>query len=155
ACGPASRCGRSSSSCDLRKSSCTSRPGSSSPTPPAWAVRSPRGSSRGPSSMSAPDSSVRPSADWLEQYRENRWLNLGDVTKIVTPNPFANRTQYEIENPHVFLIDLMRKPEYFGFTVKYLFGKTLVPFQLAVLRELWTRPFPMLLGSRGAGKSWI
>jgi hypothetical protein len=49
----------------------------------------------------------------------------------------------------------MRKPEYFGFTTEVLFGKTLAPFQLAILRELWVRPFPMLLGCRGMGKSWI
>jgi hypothetical protein len=93
--------------------------------------------------------------DWVEEYRSNRWLGLGDTSKIPVINPFDTRTDEDIENPHVFLLDLMRRPENFGFTCKILFGKTLAPFQLAILRELWVRPFPMLLGSRGMGKSWL
>jgi hypothetical protein len=92
---------------------------------------------------------------WLEQYQENRWLNLGDTSQIEVVNPFAQRTKYDIENPHVFVLDLMRKPENFGFTCKVLFDKTLAPFQIAILRELWGRAFPMLIGSRGAGKSFL
>jgi intein/homing endonuclease len=90
--------------------------------------------------------------DWVEEYRSNRWLGLGDTSKIPVINPFDTRTDEDIDNPHVFLLDLMRRPENFGFTCKILFGKTLAPFQLAILRELWVRPFPMLLGSRGMGK---
>jgi hypothetical protein len=93
--------------------------------------------------------------EWLEQYQEHRWLNLGDVSKIRVVNPFDHRTPYDIENPHVFVLDLMRRPENFGFTCKVLFGKTMAPFQLAILRELWARAFPMLIGSRGMGKSFI
>ncbi len=89
---------------------------------------------------------------WLEEYQENRWLNLGDTSKIELINPFASRTKFEIDNPHIHLLDLMRHPDNFGFTCKILFGLTLAPFQIAILRELWTRPFPMLIGSRGMGK---
>lgn len=95
------------------------------------------------------------SDDWVREYAENRWLGLGDTTKIEVANPFDLRTQFDIENPHIHLLDLMRRPEYFGYTVRTLFGKTLAPFQLAILQELWHRPFPMLIGSRGMGKSWI
>lgn len=90
--------------------------------------------------------------EWTEQFIQNYWLNLGDTSQIVTENPFAKRTPYEIENPHVFVLDMMRRPENFGFTCKLLFGKTLAPFQMAALRELWLRPFPMVIASRGAGK---
>lgn len=93
--------------------------------------------------------------EWEEQFVENYWLGLGDTSLIHTVNPFFNQTQFDRENPHYFILNLMRNPAYFGFTVKTLFGKKLRPFQLAILRELWTRPFPMLIGSRGAGKSWI
>lgn len=93
--------------------------------------------------------------EWLKEYQENRWLGLGDTTKIAVVNPFHGRSKFEVDNPHVFLLDYMRKPENFGFTCKVLFGKTLAPFQVAILRELWTRPFPMLIGSRGMGKSFI
>lgn len=69
-------------------------------------------------------------------------------------NPFEGLGSGD-DLPHVALLDLMRKPENFGFTAKYLFGKQLAPFQMAILREMWSRPFPMLLASRGASKSWL
>jgi hypothetical protein len=90
--------------------------------------------------------------DYVQEYMRNRWLNLGDTSKIHTTNPFANRNDYEIENPHIFLLDYMRKPENFGFTCEVLFGKTLAPFQIAILRELWIRQFPAFIGCRGLGK---
>jgi len=83
------------------------------------------------------------------------WLNLGDTTKLEIVNPFAMRTEEDIEKPIDHLLALMRRPEYFGFTCKWLFNKTLVPYQGAWLYELWNRPFPMLVGSRGAGKSFM
>lgn len=107
--------------------------------------------------LALPNDAEKPrlSREFVEKYASERWLNLGDTSKIVTANPFASRTRFEVENPHVHLLSLMRRPENFGFTVKILFGKTLAPFQLAILKELWLRPFPMLIGARGAGKSWI
>lgn len=85
---------------------------------------------------------------------DNLWLELGDVTKIKTVNPFALRTQYDIEHPHIFLLKTLRNPDYFGFTCKHIFNIDLLPFQLAVLRELWYRPFPILVMSRGASKTF-
>ncbi len=92
--------------------------------------------------------------DWVKQYSENRWLCLGDTSRIATTNLWAGRTRDEIENPHMFLLDLMRKPENFAFTCSILFNKykRLAPFQGAIMKELWYRPFPMLIGSRGLGK---
>lgn len=46
----------------------------------------------------------------------------------------------------------MRQPRYFGWTCQKLLNKTPFPIQLAILHELWHRPFPMLVGSRGLGK---
>jgi hypothetical protein len=92
---------------------------------------------------------------WAQQYVENEWLGLGDITRIRTDNPFAKRSRHDIENPHYFLLDFMRRPENFGFTCKLVLNKELYPFQLAILRELWTRPFPMLIGCRGMGKSFL
>jgi intein/homing endonuclease len=95
------------------------------------------------------------SREWQQQFIDNYWLNLGDTSKIEVVNPFSTRTQYDIEHPHVYCLDLMRRPDYFAFTCSHLFGKTLWPFQLAILNELWNRPFPMLIGSRGMGKSFL
>jgi hypothetical protein len=40
--------------------------------------------------------------EWLEQYQEHRWLNLGDTSQIRVVNPFDHRTPHDVENPHVF-----------------------------------------------------
>jgi hypothetical protein len=92
---------------------------------------------------------------WQKEFIENSWMGLGDTSLIKTPNPFTNRTNYHIENPHIFVLDLMRNPDYFFFTCKHLFNIELYPFQLAILRELWIRSFPMLIGSRGLSKSFM
>lgn len=92
---------------------------------------------------------------FIDAYVNNRWMNLGDVTSIQTINPFLPKTEYDIENPHIFMLELMLRPENFFFTCKHVFNRVLPPFQLAIIHELWTRPFPMLLGSRGMGKSFI
>lgn len=85
---------------------------------------------------------------------DNLWMDLGDVTKIKTPNPFAVRSTSDIENPHIFLLKLLRNPDYFGFTCKHIFNVELLPFQLAIMKELWYRPFPILVMSRGASKTY-
>ncbi len=49
----------------------------------------------------------------------------------------------------------MRDPEYLHFAAKILLGIELLPFQIAILKELWIRPFPMLIMTRGGGKSFL
>ncbi len=92
---------------------------------------------------------------WKKEFVENYWMKLGDTSQIHTVNPFSRQTKYDLENPHVFVLDLMRRPEYFHFTAKHIFSKVLPPYQLAILYEMWIRPFPMLIGSRGLGKSFL
>lgn len=92
---------------------------------------------------------------WVEQFKNNYWLGLGDTSSIEIVNPFHKWAAAERDSPHVAILDLMRRPENFSLTAKFLFGITLHPFQLVILRELWIRPFPMLVASRGAGKSWV
>ncbi len=59
------------------------------------------------------------------------------------------------EDPMMEILDIMSKPEYFYFTCKWLFGIELMPFQVLVLQDLWTRKFPMLVASRGFGKTFL
>ena len=49
----------------------------------------------------------------------------------------------------------MRKPEYFQWTVKKLMNIELLPEQVVILQELWSRAFPMYIASRGFGKSFL
>jgi len=87
---------------------------------------------------------------------DEAWLGLGDTSKLKTDrNVMIGRTKYDIENPDVHLLKIMTNPEYFGFTVKSLFGIELHPIQIAILQEFWQRPFPMFIASRGFGKSFI
>jgi hypothetical protein len=50
---------------------------------------------------------------------------------------------------------LMMRPEYFSFACKYILNIELSPFQALILYEMWNRKFPMLIGSRGMGKSFL
>lgn len=56
---------------------------------------------------------------------------------------------------HLRLIWLMTRPEYFSLICKIVIGADLLPSQSLMLKEMWDRKFPMLIASRGFGKSWI
>lgn len=88
-----------------------------------------------------------------KEFIENFWLGLGDVTQIQTRNVFDNPDFRE--NPTLFVVDLMRQPEYFHFTCKHLFGIQIDRFQSIILQELWKRPMPLLMGTRGMSKTFI
>lgn len=88
----------------------------------------------------------------LHEHFDNAWLKLGDTSELVVHDMLAKTSQEDVEQPHIHLLNAIRQPENFAFTCKHVLNKELLPFQLAILRELWTRPFPMLIGSRGAGK---
>lgn len=87
---------------------------------------------------------------------ENIWLGLGDTSKLRFKNPLlANRTTWDKENPGLYELRLMRKPEYLFFAAEVLLGIELHPFQAAILEELWIRPFPMLIATRGGSKTFL
>lgn len=50
---------------------------------------------------------------------------------------------------------LFMQPEYFSFACKYILNIEISPFQSLLLKEMWNKKFPMLVGSRGMGKSFI
>ena len=50
---------------------------------------------------------------------------------------------------------LMMRPEYFSFVCKYILNIEISPFQSLILQEVWNKKFPMLVGSRGMGKSFM
>lgn len=97
-----------------------------------------------------------------KQYRNNpeikklladAWLNIKvDESKLA--NPLDWPPEY-FENPHKYITWVMTQPEYFSFLCKNIFNIDLLPFQAIILKELWTRKFPMLIANRGAGKSFL
>jgi len=62
---------------------------------------------------------------------------------------------YSDDGPVYEILDFMSRPENFYYTCKWLFNIHLMPFQVAILQELWNRKFPMLIATRGGGKTWI
>ena len=87
---------------------------------------------------------------------DDAWLGLGDLSQVIIPqNSMINRVKSDIENPDLHLARLMRDPKYFGMTVKLMFDIELHPMQVVILQELWKRPFPMYIASRGWGKSFL
>ncbi len=94
----------------------------------------------------------------LSKYVDNyeyAYLGLDPSDLETLDNPFLHRRVEDIERPDIHLVRMMRNPKYFGFTVEHLLGIKLLPIQVAILQELWVRPFPMLIASRGFGKSFL
>ena len=86
---------------------------------------------------------------------EHAWLNLNKQDLEAISNPLIDLEQEDRDNLHLHVLRLMRKPEYFQWTVKKLLNIELLPEQVAILQELWTRAFPMYIASRGFGKSFL
>jgi len=87
-----------------------------------------------------------------ESIIENAWLGLGDISKININNPILYRTLEDRENPGMHFLRVLRRPEYLAFAAKIFLNVNLLPIQAVIMEELWKRPFPMFIASRGFGK---
>lgn len=85
---------------------------------------------------------------------DDAWLGI-DRTSDEVFNPLENVPENEFENPSAYILWLLSNPEYFSLFCKNVLNITLHPIQIIVLRELWNKKFPMLLGSRAFGKSFL
>lgn len=84
---------------------------------------------------------------------EEAWLNLDiDESEIVNPMGLLNSDDPDF---HLRLTWLMSRPEYFSFFCKHILNINILPMQGLILQEMWNKKFPMLVGSRGLGKSFI
>lgn len=83
------------------------------------------------------------------------WLELDSIPNQVR-NPFLD---YPIDSvrPDVVdeLVSVFMDTNYLHFAVKHILNIELLPFQLVILDTLWNKRLPMLIGSRGMGKSFI
>lgn len=91
----------------------------------------------------------------VEDFIEYNWLGLGDLSLISIDNPLSLTEDWEAENPHLRAFNIFRDPENFPFTCRHLLGIEIAPHQHVILKELWRRPFPMLVASRGYGKTFL
>jgi len=84
---------------------------------------------------------------------DEAWLKIDvDEKTLFNPTSILNSSD---EDFHLKLTWLMTRPEYFSFLVKQVFNIQLLPSQALILYELWNRKFPMLIASRGFGKSFM
>ena len=84
---------------------------------------------------------------------DEAWLNL-DIGNEKVFNPFK-LINFNDDDYHYKMLWLMTRPEYFSFLCKQVFNINILPSQALFLCEMWNRRFPMLIASRGFGKSFI
>jgi len=95
------------------------------------------------------------SAEQMKKSLEYSWMNLGDISNVKAKDIFSFYKASEPEKTCFEMLKLFANPEYFYFTVKHIFNIELLPFQCVILKELWYRPFPMLIASRGGSKTFL
>jgi hypothetical protein len=84
---------------------------------------------------------------------DDAWLSI-DVKDETLFNPMA-MLKVSDGDFHLKLSYLMTKPEYFSFLCKHILNVQILPSQALMLCEMWNRKFPMLIASRGFGKSFM
>lgn len=82
------------------------------------------------------------------------WLNI-KVNKEDLIRPLDIISPSEPELAYLRMAWLCSQPDYFPFFCKNVLKVDLLPFQGVILKELWQRKFPMLVASRGLGKTFI
>jgi hypothetical protein len=93
----------------------------------------------------------------IEQKLKDAWLGIDvDEDGLFNPLDYIHELAGEDKTkvPET-LAWLMTRPEYFSFVCKYIFNIEISPVQALILHDMWNRKFPMLIGSRGFGKSFI
>jgi hypothetical protein len=80
------------------------------------------------------------------------WLGL-DTLEADIFNPMSILKPSE-EDFHLKLTWLMSRPDYLPFFAHHILNIQLLPSQSLIIKELWERKFPMLIASRGFGKSF-
>ena len=81
---------------------------------------------------------------------------LGIITNDDTLfNPLENIPSFANEKFPEYICHLMCDPDYFYFLMKYILQIDTWPQQALMIKELYTHRFPMLIGTRGLGKSYM
>lgn len=93
------------------------------------------------------------SPEEIHKILADAWLNITvDSNKLA--NPLSWPPQFS-STPEVYLSYVMTRPEYFSFICKEILNIQLLPIQALILKTLWEYKFPMLIASRGFGKSFL
>lgn len=73
-----------------------------------------------------------------------------DFTKLRNP-----LEKYRSVEQYMDILKIIRNPDNLYFTLKYIFNIEPTVFQLVWLKLLWKYPFPMVIATRGASKSYL
>lgn len=84
---------------------------------------------------------------------EDAWLGI-DVPEDLLYNPLDVIPRSFDDDPHIFLLWILSRPEYLYIFCKHVLNVSLWPTQAMVICELWSHKFPMLIGSRGFSKTF-
>src|SRR3954463_2017374 len=85
---------------------------------------------------------------------ELEWLELDSIPAQVY-NPLLNYSiKKRYDDPYEDMVSLLLDDNYLHFTAKHILNLELPPYQLVILDTLWNKRLPMLIGSRGAAKSF-
>lgn len=90
----------------------------------------------------------------IEETLDDAWLNIPYLGHEIY-NPLDNVPEGYNDEPHIYFLWILTNPEYFALFCKEILNITILPFQCVILQEMWFRKFPILIGSRGLGKSFI
>lgn len=94
------------------------------------------------------------SQEEVSKILSDAWMNV-IIDENTIFNPLMNIPQEFTDSTHLFFLHLMSQPEYFSFFCREILNIHLLPFQQVILTEMWNRKFPMLIGSRGLGKTFL
>jgi len=82
-------------------------------------------------------------------------LELGDTRNIYTEDIFEDADWTDSEKIPEHIVELVMDPDYLHFLTKYVLNLDLFPYQLAILRMMWSKSQVIFIGSRGAAKSFL
>ncbi len=83
------------------------------------------------------------------------WLELENIPTEVY-NPLENYAPgLEPLEPTEEVMSILTNADYLHFACKHILNIELLPYQLVILDTLWRKRLPMLIASRGGGKSFI
>lgn len=89
----------------------------------------------------------------IRRQLDDEWLNLNPNTPII--NPFERLKTEDPEEFYKRLTCLFLNPDYIYFVCKHVLNVELLPMQALILQEMWQRKFPMLVATRGFGKTFL
>ena len=84
---------------------------------------------------------------------DEAWLGLDSIeSDLFNPMSVLRATDDDF---NLHLSWLLTRPEYLSFITHHILNIQLLPSQALFLKEVWNRKFPMLIASRGFGKSFM